>query len=91
MKTRVLVEFEIEGDPHDAFVVVDGLLDNGVPQDSINDHGFEHCGELLVTAAAVSTLEDDLREILWPKDNPGAAWSADTLDAIAQRLGRPGG
>lgn len=86
MKTRVLVAFEIEGKPEDAHTVVDALLDNGDFQDSINGHNVSDAGNLTVRDAWISTLEDDLREILWPKDDPGRDWSADTLDQIHECL-----
>lgn len=58
----LFIRLEIEGDPSDAFEVVDMLLDNGVPQDQINDHEHEDCGPLHVISAVVRT--DPLAEAL---------------------------
>jgi hypothetical protein len=86
MKTRILIELEIEGEPQEASDRVEQILDGGDLQDMINDEGDEDVGPLLVTSSVQSTLLDDLREILWPRDDPNADWSPDTIDAIAQRL-----
>lgn len=49
---KIIVELEIDGDPADAYHVVDSLLDGGVFQDAINEHDFD-AGELRVTRATV--------------------------------------
>jgi len=48
---KVIIELEIEGDLQDALDVVDALLENGVPQDEINDHEYPDRGPLHVTSA----------------------------------------
>jgi hypothetical protein len=49
--TKILIELEIEGDPQDAYHVVDAMLDNGCPQDDINDHEHDDAGPLRVKSA----------------------------------------
>jgi hypothetical protein len=51
MKTTVFVKLEIEGEPADAFEVVDRVLDGGAFQDEINCHDVDGCGSLHVKAA----------------------------------------
>lgn len=50
---RVVICLDIDGTDEDALAVVDALLDNGVPQDAINDHEVEDCGPLHVRSAIV--------------------------------------
>jgi hypothetical protein len=56
--TRILVQLEIEGDPTDAYDVVDAVLDAGQFQDAINEHDLEGCGPLRVVVAAVLGLDE---------------------------------
>lgn len=56
---RLAIYLEIEGTDEDAFEVVDMLLDNGVPQDSINDHQHSDCGPLHVKTAIVRYMGDE--------------------------------
>ena len=65
---KVIIELEIKGDAEDALTVVENLLDNGVPQDSINDHDCEDAGELKVKNA-ICYLSDDEDED--EDDEPG--------------------
>ncbi len=38
MKTKLIVEITIAGDPSDAYQVLNKVLDSGVLQDAINDY-----------------------------------------------------
>lgn len=53
MKTEIIVHLEIEGDPVDAYYVVDKVLDAGVFQDAINYHEFTTHEALRVTDASI--------------------------------------
>lgn len=50
---RIVIEMEIEGEYEDAYAVIDALLDNGIPQDEINNHENEDAGPLKVLSASV--------------------------------------
>lgn len=56
-RVTLVIELEIDGDPSDAFDVVDGLLDAGFLQDAINDHDRD-AGPLHVVSA-VAVLKAD--------------------------------
>lgn len=56
--TKILIELEIEGDPQDAFNVVDTMLDNGDPQDGINTHEFPDAGPLRVKQASCRVVPE---------------------------------
>lgn len=56
MTTKIVIELEIEGKPEDAFHVVDTMLDNGCPQDNINEHENEDAGPLHVISATCSRI-----------------------------------
>jgi hypothetical protein len=57
--TTIHVILEIDGDPEEAYDVVEGLLDNGVFQDPINDYHSEvrGSGALHVKSAIARTFE----------------------------------
>lgn len=54
---HVAIYLTIEGKLQDALEVVDALLDNGVPQDSINEHEVEGAGPLHVKSAIVRSVD----------------------------------
>ena len=85
MRTRILIELEIEGDAQDAYDIAERLLDSGDLQNLFKEEALD-VGPLRVTSAVVSSLEGDLREILWPEGNAEAGHNADTLEAVAHRL-----
>lgn len=58
MSCKILIELEIDGDPQDALTVVETMLDNGDPQDTINAHEHEAAGPLHVTSATCRLLTD---------------------------------
>jgi hypothetical protein len=87
MKTRVLIELEIETtekDQHPELYVAQ-ILDWGDLQDLIEDRD-EGLGKAKVTSAMISTLEDDLKEILWPGGDPDHEWSSETIEDVARRV-----
>ena len=86
MRTRILIELEIEGEAQDAYDIAERLLDNGDLQNLFKEEEAIDVGPLRVTSAVVSSLEGDLREILWPEGNAEAEHNADTLEAVARRL-----
>lgn len=53
MKCKVVIELVIEGKYDDAYTVIDQLLDEGIPQDAINNHEMEDAGPLKVVSALV--------------------------------------
>jgi hypothetical protein len=59
-RSKLVIEMEIEGDPQDAFDVVNAMLDNGDPQDTINNHENEEAGPLHVVSAVVKILESEV-------------------------------
>lgn len=59
MKHKLYIVLEVEGKIDDAYHVIDTLLDNGVPQDSINGHGVEGAGPLRVKSAVVRLRPDE--------------------------------
>lgn len=86
MKTRLLIELEIEGaSPDDVYDVAEAALDAGAVQEVFEDPERDGA-PMKVTGAAVSTLEDDLRNILWPGGDTDAEHGADTLATLANRL-----
>jgi hypothetical protein len=80
--TRLLVVLDVKGNPEDAMQVVNGLLDCGAIQDSINDHDSD-CGALRVKDAKVvrplqraqeNLLRRLLAEIEEATAKPGWPW-----------------
>jgi hypothetical protein len=92
--TRIAIVLEVEGDPDDAMTVIDAMLDNGDPQDTINEHDNDDAGPLNVTSAVAVvqprdleerlTALDDVCQLLWPSD-PGD--EIDNIDEMKARLG----
>lgn len=86
MRTRLLIELEIEGTSADeVYDVADHALDAGAVQELFEDPDRDGPA-LKVTGASVSTLENDLRHILWPGGDPESEHGSDTLAALANRL-----
>lgn len=50
--------------------------------------GAHEAAPYLTIANAVDAIRAlvDVRDLLWPRGNPDAEWSADTIEAIAERL-----
>ncbi len=92
--TKIVIELEIEGDPRDAYHVVDRLLDAGFFQDAVNDHDVEDTGVLHVKSAVhracgpefPSAIIERLVEVLWPDGNPNADHDSDTIGEVARLM-----
>jgi len=86
MKTRLLIELEIEGaSANDVYEVAEHALDAGAVQDLFEEPDRDG-PSWKVTGASISRLENDLRHILWPDADPEAEHGSNTLATLANRL-----
>ena len=86
---KVIIELEIEGDEDDARYVVGELLERGILQDAIADHGCDASELSVIDASHFVAHNDDVRNIRLqvgndtPIDTTLDQWIKDNADGVS--------